>query len=203
MIHNLRIRKKMLSIESHKILFTEARSHKAWLNKEVTDEQIDKIYNLLKFAPTSGNCCPARFTFIKSDEAKKRLKSALDQGNIDKSMSAPCIVIISYDTEFYESLSILSPHTDAKAGYVGKEMKIKNTAEFNSSLQGAYFIMATRSIGLDCCPMLGFNKEKLNQEFFTEGKYKSLFICGIGYGDASKLYDRAPRLDFIDACSII
>ena len=193
----------MLSIETHKILFTEARSHKAWLNKEVTDEQIDKIYNLLKFAPTSGNCCPARFTFIKSDEAKKRLKPALDQGNIDKSMSAPCIVIISYDTEFYESLSILSPHTDAKAGYVGKEMKIKNTAEFNSSLQGAYFIMATRSIGLDCCPMLGVNKEKLNQEFFTEGKYKSLFICGIGYGDASKLYDRAPRLDFIDACSII
>ena len=193
----------MLSIESLKILFTEARSHKAWLNKEVTDEQIDKIYNLLKFAPTSGNCCPARFTFIKSDEAKKRLKPALDQGNIDKSMSAPCIVIISYDTEFYESLSILSPHTDAKAGYVGKEMKIKNTAEFNSSLQGAYFIMATRSIGLDCCPMLGFNKEKLNQEFFTEGKYKSLFICSIGYGDASKLYDRAPRLDFIDACSII
>ena len=193
----------MLSIETHKILFTEARSHKAWLNKEVTDEQIDKIYNLLKFAPTSGNCCPARFTFIKSDEAKKRLKPALDQGNIDKSMSAPCIVIISYDTEFYESLSILSPHTDAKAGYVGKEMKIKNTAEFNSSLQGAYFIMATRSIGLDCCPMLGFNKEKLNQEFFTEDKYKSLFICGIGYGDASKLYDRAPRLDFIDACSII
>jgi len=193
----------MLSIETHKILFTEARSHKAWLNKEVTDEQIDKIYNLLKFAPTSGNCCPARFTFIKSDEAKRRLKPSLDQGNIDKSMSAPCIVIISYDTEFYESLSILSPHTDAKAGYVGKEMKIKNTAEFNSSLQGAYFIMATRSIGLDCCPMLGFNKEKLNQEFFTEGKYKSLFICGIGYGDASKLYDRAPRLDFIDACSII
>ena len=193
----------MLSIESLKILFTEARSHKAWLNKEVTDEQIDKIYSLLKFAPTSGNCCPARFTFIKSDEAKKRLKPALDQGNIDKSMSAPCIVIISYDTEFYESLSILSPHTDAKAGYVGKEMKIKNTAEFNASLQGAYFIMATRSIGLDCCPMLGFNKEKLNQEFFTEGKYKSLFICGIGYGDASKLYDRAPRLDFIDACSII
>ena len=193
----------MLSIESLKILFTEARSHKAWLNKEVTDEQIDKIYNLLKFAPTSGNCCPARFTFIKSDEAKRRLKPSLDQGNIDKSMSAPCIVIISYDTEFYESLSILSPHTDAKAGYVGKEMKIKNTAEFNSSLQGAYFIMATRSIGLDCCPMLGFNKEKLNQEFFTEGKYKSLFICGIGYGDASKLYDRAPRLDFIDACSII
>mgnify|MGYP000335849127 FL=1 len=193
----------MLSDANLEILFTKARSHKSWLNKEVTEDQIDQIYNLLKFAPTSGNCCPARFIFIKSDEAKERLMPTLDKGNIDKSMNAPYVVIISYDTEFYESLSILSPHTDAKAGYVGKEMKIKNTAEFNSSLQGAYFIMATRSIGLDCCPMLGFNKEKLNQEFFTEGKYKSLFICGIGYGDASKLYDRAPRLDFIDACSII
>jgi len=203
MIHNLRIRKKMLLTESLEILFTEARSHKAWLNKEVTDDQIDQIYNLLKFAPTSGNCCPARFTFIKSDEAKKRLKPALDQGNIDKSMKAPYVVIISYDTEFYESLSILSPHNDAKAGFIGKEKKIKNTAEFNASLQGAYFIMATRSLGLDCCPMLGFNKERLNQEFFQDGKNKSLFICGIGYGDASKLYDRAPRLDFIDACSII
>ena len=193
----------MLSIESLKILFTEARSHKNWLNKDVTDDQIDKIYNLLKFAPTSGNCCPARFTFIKSDEAKKRLKPSLDQGNIDKSMNAPCVVIISYDTEFYESLSILSPHTDAKEGFIGKENKIKNTAEFNTSLQGAYFIMASRSVGLDCCPMLGFSKDKLNQEFFPDGKYKSLFISGIGYGDASKLYDRAPRLDFIDACSII
>ena len=193
----------MLSDANLEILFTKARSHKAWLNKEVTDDQINQIYNLLKFAPTSGNCCPARFTFIKSEEAKKRLEPALDKGNIDKSMDAPCVVIISYDTEFYESLSILSPHNDAKAGFVGKETKIKNTAEFNSSLQGAYFIMASRSIGLDCCPMLGFNKERLNQEFFKEGKYKSLFICGIGYGDSSKLNDRAPRLDFEEACMII
>ena len=197
------MRKKMLSDANLEILFTKARSHKAWLNKEITDDQIDQIYNLLKFAPTSGNCCPARFTFIKSNEAKKRLKPALDKGNIDKSLNAPCVVIISYDTEFYESLSILSPHTEAKAGFFGKENKIKNTAEFNTSLQGAYFIMASRSVGLDCCPMLGFSKDKLNQEFFPDGKYKSLFICGIGYGDASKLYDRAPRLDFTDACSII
>ena len=197
------MRKKMLSDANLEILFTKARSHKAWLNKEITDDQIDQIYNLLKFAPTSGNCCPARFTFIKSNEAKKRLKPALDKGNIDKSLNAPCVVIISYDTAFYESLSILSPHNDAKAGFIGKEKKIKNTAEFNTSLQGAYFIMASRSIGLDCCPMLGFNKEKLNQEFFPEGKYKSLFICGIGYGDNSKLHDRAPRLDFTEACSII
>ena len=193
----------MLSDANLEILFTKARSHKSWLNKEVTEDQIDQIYNLLKFAPTSGNCCPARFIFIKSDEAKERLKPSLDQGNIDKSMNAPCVVIISYDTEFYESLSILSPHTDAKASFIGKENKIKNTAEFNASLQGAYFIMATRSLGLDCCPMLGFSKEKLNQEFFPDGKNKSLFICGIGYGDSSKLYDRAPRLEFNQACTVL
>ena len=193
----------MLSDANLEILFTKARSHKSWLDKEVTEDQIDQIYNLLKFAPTSGNCCPARFTFIKSDEAKERLMPTLDKGNIDKSMKAPYVVIISYDTEFYESLSILSPHNDAKAGFIGKEIKIKNIAEFNSALQGAYFMMATRSIGLDCCPMLGFNKEKLNQEFFPEGKYKSLFICGIGYGDSSKLYDRASRLEFNQACTVI
>ena len=185
------------------ILFNEARSHKAWLNKDVTNDQINQIYNLLKFAPTSGNCCPARFTFLKTIEAKNRLKPFLDLGNIDKSMDAPCVVIISYDTEFYEFLPILSPHNDAKSGFIGKESRIKNTAQFNSTLQGAYFIMASRSVGLDCCPMLGFNKEKLNQEFFADGKFQSLFICGIGYGDKSKIYDRAPRLDFIDACSII
>ena len=128
----------MLSDANLEILFTKARSHKSWLNKEVTEDQIDQIYNLLKFAPTSGNCCPARFTFIKSDEAKERLMPTLDKGNIDKSMKAPYVVIISYDTEFYESLSILSPHNDAKAGFIGKENKIKNTAEFNSTLQGAY-----------------------------------------------------------------
>ena len=193
----------MLSDANLEILFTKARSHKSWLNKEVTEDQIDQIYNLLKFAPTSGNCCPARFIFIKSDEAKERLMPTLDKGNIDKSMNAPYVVIISYDTEFYESLSILSPHTDAKASFIGKENKIKNTAEFNASLQGAYFIMATRSLGLDCCPMLGFSKEKLNKEFFPEGKNKSLFICGIGYGDSSKLYDRAPRLEFNQACTVL
>ena len=193
----------MLSKLNLDILFNEARSHKAWLNKDVTNDQINQIYNLLKFAPTSGNCCPARFIFLKTNKAKNRLKPFLDKGNIDKSMNAPCVVIISYDTEFYESLTILSPHNDAKSGFIGKESRIKNTAQFNSTLQGAYFIMASRSVGLDCCPMLGFNKEKLNQEFFADGKFQSLFICGIGYGDKSKIYDRAPRLDFTDACSII
>ena len=193
----------MLSTDSTDILFSKARSHKAWIDKDINDNQIQQIYNLLKFAPTSGNCCPARFTFVRSEESKQKMLPSLDQGNIDKVMSAPCVVIISYDTKFYESLSILSPHNDAKASFEGKENKIKNTAKFNSSLQGAYFIIATRSVGLDCCPMLGFNKEKLNQEFFPDKKNKAIFICGIGYGDESKLRPRAPRLDFEEACNIL
>ena len=193
----------MLSTDSKDILFSKARSHKAWLNQDINNNQIQQIYNLLKFAPTSGNCCPARFTFVRSEESKQKMLPSLDQGNIDKVMSAPCVVIISYDTKFYESLSILSPHNDAKASFEGKENKIKNTAKFNSSLQGAYFIIATRSVGLDCCPMLGFNKEKLNQEFFPDKKNKAIFICGIGYGDESKLRPRAPRLDFEEACNIL
>ena len=193
----------MLSTDNTDILFSKARSHNAWLDQDINDNQIQQIYNLLKFAPTSGNCCPARFTFVRSEESKQKMLPSLDQGNIDKVMSAPCVVIISYDTKFYESLSILSPHNDAKASFEGKENKIKNTSKFNSSLQGAYFIIATRSVGLDCCPMLGFNKEKLNQEFFPDKKNKAIFICGIGYGDESKLRPRAPRLDFEEACNIL
>ncbi|MDA8942239.1 malonic semialdehyde reductase, partial [bacterium] len=137
------------------------------------------------------------------EKEKRRLRPTLDAGNIDKAMRAPAVVIISYDNEFYEKLSYLAPHYDAKSGYEGKEKKIQFSGEFNSALQGAYFIMAARSIGLDCCPMLGFSKEKLNQEFFPEAKNKSTFICAIGYGDESKLHDRAPRLDFNEACSIL
>ena len=193
----------MLSNDSLDILFSKARSHKAWLDQEISENQIHKIYDLLKFAPTSGNCCPARFTFVRSDESKQKILPSLDKGNIDKVMSASCVVIISYDLKFYESLSILSPNSDAKSSFEGKDKKIKNTAEFNSTLQGAYFIMATRSVGLDCCPMLGFNKESLNQDFFPDGNNKAVFICGIGYGDHSKLFNRAPRLEFNKACRVI
>jgi 3-hydroxypropanoate dehydrogenase len=193
----------MLSNKTLDILFKTARSHKGWLDKGISNDQIHQIYDLLKFAPTSGNCCPARFTFIQTAEAKNRIKPSLDEGNIDKTMQAPSVVIISYDTKFYESLPILSPHNDAKSFYEGKDKIIKNTAEFNSALQGAYFMIAARSVGLDCCPMLGFNKEKLNQEFFPDKKNKAIFICGIGYGDESKLRPRAPRLDFEEVCNII
>jgi 3-hydroxypropanoate dehydrogenase len=192
----------MLSISSLETLFTKARSHKVWKEKDITTEQIHQIYDLLKLAPTSSNTCPARFTFIQSKEAKERLKPSLDEGNINKSITAPAVAIISYDSKFYEKLSYLSPHMKS-ISWEGKEQLIKSTAELNSTLQGAYFMIAARSIGLDCCPMLGFNKEILNQEFFPDEQYKSLFLCGIGYGDETKLHPRAPRLDFNEACSIL
>jgi len=190
----------MLPNSSLETLFTKARSQNGWLNKDITDEQIHQLYGLLKFGPTSANCCPARFTFIRTKEAKERLKPYLDSGNIEKSMSAPAVAIISYDIDFYQKLPYLFPHTNAKSWYEGKEQKIKSTAELNATLQGAYFILAARSVGLDCGPMIGFNKEKLNQEFFPNEKVKSLFICGIGYGDDTKVRPRSPRLNFEEAC---
>ena len=193
----------MLSNSSLEILFTKARSQNGWLNKDITNEQIHQLYDLLKFGPTSANSCPARFTFIRTKEAKERLKPCLDNGNIEKSMSAPAVAIISYDFDFYEKLPYLFPHTNAKSWYEGKKQKIKLTAELNATLQGAYFIIAARSIGLDCGPMIGFNKEKLIKEFFYNEKVKSIFICGIGYGDETKVRRRSPRLEFEEVCEIL
>lgn len=183
-------------------LFREARSHNKWLDKPVSEEQIRQIYDLLKWGPTSANSCPARFVFVRSPEAKERLRPCLDEGNVDKAMSAPVVAIIGMDMEFYEKLPKLFPHTDARSWFVGKPDKIRETAFRNSSLQGAYFIMAARSLGLDCGPMSGFDNARLDAEFFPDGKVKSNFICAIGYGDPSGLYPRGPRLDFAEACRI-
>ncbi len=183
-------------------LFREARSHNKWLDKPVSEEQIRQIYDLLKWGPTSANSCPARFVFVRSPEAKERLKPCLDEGNVDKAMSAPVVAIIGMDMEFYEKLPKLFPHTDARSWFAGKPDKIRETAFRNSSLQGAYLIMAARSLGLDCGPMSGFDNAKLDATFFPDGKVKSNFICAIGYGDPSGLYPRGPRLDFEEACRI-
>ena len=184
-------------------LFRNARSHNGWLDRPVSDVQLTQLYDLMKMAPTSANSCPARLVFIKSDEAKQKLKACLDEGNLDKSMSAPVVAIIAMDMEFYEKLPKLFPHTDARAWFVGKAEKIQETAFRNSTLQGAYLIMAARSIGLDCGPMSGFDSKKLDEIFFPDGKIKSNFICALGYGDESKLYPRGPRLDFDEACEIL
>lgn len=193
----------MLDNHTLEILFTKARSQNGWLDQDVSNEQINQIYELMKFGPTAANNCPARITFVKSNEAKEKLKPHLDEGNIEKSMSAPVVAIISYDTEFYEKLPFLFPHTDAKSWYAGKPEKIKSAGEMNATLQGAYFMLAARSVGLDCGPMGGFNNETLDNEFFPDGKTKSIFICALGYGDETKIYPRGPRLSFDEACEII
>jgi len=186
-------------------LFLDARSYNSWQKKSVSEEQIRKLYDLTKMGPTSANACPARFVFITSDQAKAKLKDCLDEGNIEKSMTAPAVAIIGMDMEFYEQLPKLFPHGDARSWYAGKDDKIFDAAFRNSSLQGAYLIMAIRSLGLDAGPMSGFNNDKLDAAFFsgpTNTTVKSNFICAFGYGDDNNLYPRGPRLEFEEAASI-
>lgn len=185
------------------VLFRSARSFNAWQDKPVSDEQLVDLYDLMKWGPTSANSCPARLVFIKSDTAKQKLKGCLDEGNIEKSMTAPIVAIIGMDTEFYEQLPKLFPHTDAKSWFVGKDDKIHETVFRNSSLQGAYLMLAARSLGLDCGPMSGFDNARLEAAFFPEGKIKANFICAIGYGSEDNLYPRGPRLEFDEACQVV
>lgn len=195
--------KKELTPTALDVLFRNARSFSHWKAEPVSDEQCQQIYDLMKMGPTAANSCPARIVFIKSDAAKQRLKPHLNEGNIEKCMTAPVVAIIAMDLEFHERLPFLFPHTDARSWYAGKEEKIIASAEKNSTLQGAYFMLALRSLGLDAGPMTGFNNETLDQEFFPDGKIKSNFICPFGYGDESKLHPRGPRLAFDEACKII
>ena len=195
---------KPLDSDALDTLFRSARSHNYWLDKQVTDEQLHKLYELMKWGPTSGNCTPARMVFVRSQQAKERLKPSLDAGNVNKSMTAPVVAIIGMDMEFYEKLPRLFPHNPAaRTWFEGKPEKIRITALRNSSLQGAYFILAARSLGLDCGPMSGFDNEKLDTEFFPDGKVKSNFICAVGYGDVSRLHPRGPRLEFNEVIQIV
>jgi nitroreductase len=195
---------KPLDSDALDTLFRSARSHSYWLDKPVTDEQLHELYELMKWGPTSGNCTPARLVFVRSQQAKERLKPSLDAGNVNKSMTAPVVAIIGMDMEFYEKLPRLFPHNPAaRTWFEGKPEKIRITALRNSSLQGAYFILAARSLELDCGPMSGFDNEKLDAEFFPDGKVKSNFICAIGCGDASRLHPRGPRLEFNEVAQIV
>lgn len=193
-----------LTPEALQQLFLDARSFSYWQERPVSDEQLQQLYNLMRMGPTAANSCPARLVFVKSSEAKERLKPCLDEGNVRKSMSAPVVAIVGIDLEFYEKLPRLFPHSpEARSWYAGKPEKILNVATMNGSLEGGYMILAARSLGLDCGPMSGFSKEKLDREFFPDGKVKSLFICALGYGDRSKLHPRGPRLEFDEACTIV
>lgn len=179
-------------------LFLEARTHSKFLDKEVPPALLRELVDVLKMGPTSANCQPARFVFVTSPEGKALLKPHLSAGNSDKTMAAPVCVIIGQDMEFYEKLPQLFPHTDARSWFTGKPEHIVTTALRNSSLQGAYLILAARALGLDCGPMSGFDNAGIDQAFFTGTPIKSNFLCNLGYGDASALRPRLPRPSFDD-----
>jgi len=186
-----------------KQLFTEARSHHAFLEREISDALLQQLYDLTKWAPTSFNMSPARFVFVRSKPAKEKLATALMEANIPQTMQASATVIVATDSEFYEELPRLYPAYDAKPIYANNAVAAEEAGFRNGSLQGGYLMLAARSLGLDVGPMSGFDAAKLDTLFFPDGKYKSNFLVNLGYGDASKLYPRGPRLSFNEACSIL
>lgn len=185
-------------------LFDDARTHNAWLDRPVPDELLHRLYDLMKWGPTSANCCPARILFVKTPEAKARLVPCMSEGNQAKTAAAPVTAIIGMDMQFYEKLPQLFPHNpEARSWFEGKPDVIQSTAFRNSSLQGGYFIMAARALGLDCGPMSGFDAPRVDAEFWLGTAVKTNFICNLGYGDPSKLFPRSPRLAFEQACRIV
>ena len=195
--------KPLISQDALDQLFREARTHSTWLPEPVPVERLRKAYELARLGPTSANGSPARFVFLTTPGAKTRLKPVLAPGNVDKTMAAPVTVIIAWDIEFHEHLPKLFPQADMRSYFVGNQALIDQTAFRNSSLQAAYFIIAARALGLDCGPMSGFDADKLNAEFFPDGKWKVNLLCNLGYGDSSKLYPRNPRLNFEEASLVL
>jgi 3-hydroxypropanoate dehydrogenase len=181
-------------------LFLKARTRNAWLNVPLPDALMRELYDLAKWGSTAANTTPARFVFLRSAAAKERLKPHLMPGNVDKTMAASCCVIVAYDTCFCDLLSKLFPSRDMRSSFVGNEPLIEETAKRNSTLQGAYLMLAARALGLDCGPMSGFNAPGVDAEFFSDGRWKSNFLCNIGYGTDENLFPRNPRLDFDEAC---
>ena len=185
------------------LLFLEARTHNAWLAKPVEDTLLRRLYETARMAPTTANSQPMRVVFVKSPEAKERLRPALSAGNVEKTMAAPVTAIIAHDLEFYEKLPRLMPHVDARSWFAGAPAERKERVAFQSgTLQGAYLLIAARALGLDCGPMAGFDNAKVDAEFFPDGKWKSNFLMNLGYGDPAKVHPRNPRLDFEEACRI-
>lgn len=184
-------------------LFRTARTHNGFLDKPVADEKLHEIYELMKWGPTSANSSPARLVFVKSQEGKAKIGQAISDGNRDKTLAAPVTVIVATDYAFYEKLPQLFPHADAKSWFVGNQALIDTTAFRNATLQGAYFMLAARSVGLDCGPMSGFDNARLDELFFAGTTVKSNFLINLGYGDVAALFPRSPRLSFDEAASIV
>ncbi|WCE05057.1 malonic semialdehyde reductase [Pseudoxanthomonas sp. JBR18] len=184
-------------------LFRTARTQNAFTDQPVTDEELHALYDLLKWGPTAANGTPARFVFVKSPEAKAKLKPALAENNVDKTLAAPVTVIVAHDLDFHEHLPKLFPHTDAKAWFDGPQEGRVEGAFRNGSLQGAYLILAARALGLDAGPMSGFDNAKVDEAFFAGTAIKSNFLINLGHGDPTGLFPRLPRLSFDEAARIV
>ena len=189
-------------------LFRSARTYRgsarAWRDEPVSDETLREVYDLARMGPTTSNSCPARFVFVRSPEAKARLRECLDEGNVAQTMAAPVTAIVAYDLEFYEYLGKLTPHApDARSWFVGNDVLIATAALRNGSLQGAYLILAARALGLDCGPMSGFDNARLDAAFFPGTSWRSNFLINLGHGNPEAPRPRAPRLDFEEACRLV
>ncbi|MFO1129106.1 MAG: malonic semialdehyde reductase [Rhodospirillales bacterium] len=184
-------------------IFHQGRTHRYWRDEPVPEAVLREAWDMAKLGPTSANCSPVRIVFVISKDAKERLKPALSEENVAKTMAAPATAIIAYDLTFYDRLPELYPQADARSWFVGNDELIEKTAFRNSSLQGAYFILAARALGLDCGPMSGFDNARVDEAFFAGSPIRSNFLCNLGHGDRSRLHPRNPRLTFDDACLII
>ena len=194
---------RSISGEALDQLFRKARTQNGWQPRPVAEELLRQVYDRARLGPTSANTSPARFVFLHTPQAKERLRPALAPSNVEKTMAAPVTVIIAYDIEFHEKLPKLFPHRDMRPMFAGNPALIQESAFRNGTLQGAYLMLAARALGLDCGPMSGFDQLKVNAEFFPDGKWKSNFLCNLGYGDPSKLFPRSPRLSFEEACQVL
>lgn len=194
-----------MPIDHHVIetVFTHARTQNKWTSQTITDEQLHQLFDTLKYGPTSANCSPARFVFVRTPEGKEKLKPALSAGNLEKTMTAPVTVIVAYDPKFYDQLPKLFPHADARSWFAGNAALAEETAFRNSSLQGAYLMIAARMLGIDSGAMSGFNKEVVDAAFFAESGFKSNFLVNLGHGDPAGLFPRSPRFAFDEACVIV
>ena len=186
------------------LIFRNARTQNSFHPTPIPEDLLRRIYDLMKWGPTSANCQPVRLLFPGAREAKERLRPALSAGNLEKTMKAPVTAIIGYDELFYEKLPRLFPHNPGFRDVFANAPELAQTTAFrNGTLQGAYLIMAARALGLDCGPMSGFDQQKVNAEFFPDGKWKANFLINIGYGDPAKLFPRNPRLSFDEACRVL
>ena len=185
------------------VLFRQARSYSYWQDRPVADEMLHEIYELAKNGPTSANSCPMRLVFVSTPDGKERLRPLMADGNVDKTMSAPVTAIIARDMRFYEHMDQLNPRANARGWFEGREKAIEVNSLMNMSLQGAYVMLAARSLGLDCGPMSGFKAKAVAAEFFPDADVVVNMMCNLGYGRDEKLHDRLPRFSFDEVAKIV